>query len=86
MVLVMTVEPGFGGQSYIDYCTDKVRAMRKLAEQSGREIDIQVDGGIHLGNVETVLEAGANVIVAGSAVFKNDIEENVKAFMQKLKN
>ena len=86
MVLVMTVEPGFGGQSYIDYCTDKVRAMRKLTEQSGREIDIQVDGGIHLGNVETVLEAGANVIVAGSAVFRNDIEENVKAFMQKLKN
>ena len=60
--------------------------MRKLTEQSGREIDIQVDGGIHLGNVETVLEAGANVIVAGSAVFRNDIEENVKAFMQKLKN
>ncbi len=86
MVLVMTVEPGFGGQSYIDYCTDKVRTMRKLTEQSGREIDIQVDGGIHLGNVETVLEAGANVIVAGSAVFRNDIEENVKAFMQKLKN
>lgn len=82
MILVMTVEPGFGGQSYIDACTDKVREMRRIVTESGRDIDIQVDGGISIKNVGTVLEAGANVIVAGSAVFKNDIEANVKDFLQ----
>ncbi len=82
MILVMTVEPGFGGQSYIDACTEKVRQMRRMVTESGREIDIQVDGGISIKNVGTVLEAGANVIVAGSAVFKNDIEANVKEFLQ----
>lgn len=82
MILVMTVEPGFGGQSYIDACTDKVRQVRERVKQSGREIDIQVDGGISIKNVGTVLEAGANVIVAGSAVFKNDIEGNVKDFLR----
>lgn len=84
MILVMTVEPGFGGQSYIDYCTDKVRAARKMVEASGREIDIQVDGGINKDNVEMVLQAGANVIVAGSAVFKDNIAENVACFLQKM--
>lgn len=84
MILVMTVEPGFGGQAYLDFCTEKVRAARTLAAESGREIDIQVDGGISLANVETVLEAGANVIVAGSAVFRNDIEANVTAFLKKM--
>lgn len=84
MILVMTVEPGFGGQSYIDYCTDKVRAARKMVEASGREIDIQVDGGINKDNVEMVLQAGANIIVAGSAVFKDNIAENVSYFLQKM--
>lgn len=82
MILVMTVEPGFGGQSYIEACTEKVRQMRKMVTESGRDIDIQVDGGINIKNVGTVLEAGANVIVAGSAVFKNDIEANVKEFLE----
>ena len=81
MILVMTVEPGFGGQSYIDYCTDKVKAVRKLVKESGRDIDIQVDGGINKENLSVVLEAGANVIVAGSAVFKNDIKKNVEEFL-----
>lgn len=81
MILVMTVEPGFGGQSYIDFCTDKVRKMREMVRKSGRDIDIQVDGGINIKNVGTVLEAGANIIVAGSAIFKNDIEANVKEFL-----
>ena len=85
MILVMTVEPGFGGQSYIDACTDKVRNTRELVRQSGREIDIQVDGGINIKNVGTVLEAGANVIVAGSAVFKNDIKANVKEFLEAMR-
>lgn len=82
MILVMTVEPGFGGQSYIDACTEKVRKMRRMVTECGRDIDIQVDGGISIKNVGTVLEAGANVIVAGSAVFKNDIEANVKDFLR----
>ncbi len=81
MILVMTVEPGFGGQAYIDYCTDKVVAVKKLVEESGRVIDIQVDGGINKDNVKMVLEAGANVIVAGSAVFKDDIAKNVEDFL-----
>lgn len=85
MILVMTVEPGFGGQSYIDSCTDKVKAVRKLVKESGRGIDIQVDGGINKENLSVVLEAGANVIVAGSAVFKNDIATNVAEFLEKMK-
>lgn len=85
MILVMTVEPGFGGQSYIDSCTDKVKAVRKLVNESGRAIDIQVDGGINKDNLSEVLEAGANVIVAGSAVFKNDIAANVAEFLEKMK-
>ena len=85
MILVMTVEPGFGGQSYIDSCTDKVKAVRKLVNESGRDIDIQVDGGINKENLSVVLEAGANVIVAGSAVFKNDIAANVAEFLEKMK-
>lgn len=86
MILVMTVEPGFGGQSYLDFCTEKVKAARKLTEETGRSIDIQVDGGITLGNVETVLHAGANVIVAGSAVFGGDIASNTRAFLEKLQS
>lgn len=84
MVLVMTVEPGFGGQSYLDFCTDKVKMARKLADETGRDIDIQVDGGITLDNVEEVLRAGANVIVAGSSVFGGDIAANTKAFLRKM--
>ena len=85
MILVMTVEPGFGGQTYIDFCTEKVRETRKLVEESGRDIDIQVDGGINKDNIGVVLEAGANVVVAGSAVFKGDIGENVNYFLEKMK-
>ena len=84
MILVMTVEPGFGGQSYIDYCTDKVKAVRKMVQESGRDIDIEVDGGINLDNISMVLAAGANVAVAGSAVFKGDIVGNVEAFLAKM--
>lgn len=84
MILVMTVEPGFGGQSYIDYCTDKVKAVRKMVQESGRDIDIEVDGGINLDNISMVLAAGANVTVAGSAVFKGDIAGNVEAFLAKM--
>lgn len=78
MLLVMTVEPGFGGQAYIPESTEKVREARRIFTERGLAADIQVDGGIAADNVHVVLEAGANVIVAGSAIFKGDIRENVK--------
>ena len=81
MVLIMTVNPGFGGQKLIPYTVDKVRDLRGLLEKSGNKADIEVDGGINLENVETLLAAGANIIVAGSAVFSGDIEENVTGFL-----
>ncbi len=85
MVLIMTVEPGFGGQKLIPECIDKVREVRAMIDAKGLNVDLEVDGGIHLGNVEEALDAGANVIVAGSAVFKDDIRANAKAFLEKLK-
>ena len=86
MVLVMTVNPGFGGQKLIPYTVDKVRDLRELVKKSGNKIDIEVDGGINLNNVQEVMDAGANIIVAGSAVFNGDIESNVKSFLNILNN
>lgn len=84
MVLVMTVEPGFGGQKLIPRCLDKVRAVREMARSQGIDMDIEVDGGIDREDIHLALEAGANVIVAGSAVFHGDIADNVMALQQKL--
>lgn len=81
MVLIMTVEPGFGGQSYIEACTDKIREVRALITARGVQVDVQVDGGIDQKNVEKVIEAGANILVAGSSVFRGDVESNVIALM-----
>ncbi len=69
MVLLMTVNPGFGGQGYIEACTEKVRQLRSLADARGLALDIEVDGGIKADNVARVAAAGANVFVAGTAVF-----------------
>lgn len=77
MLLVMSVEPGFGGQDYIPESTERIREARRILEERGLKKDIQVDGGIREDNVRIVLEAGANVIVAGSAVFKGNIGENI---------
>ena len=85
MVLLMTVNPGFGGQSYISYCTEKVRKLKEMIERQGLKTDIQVDGGINLDNVEMVMDAGANIIVAGSAVFKGDVAQNVQDFLTLMK-
>lgn len=82
MVLIMTVEPGFGGQSYIEYCTDKVRELRSIITARGLAVDIQVDGGIGKDNIAKVIDAGANIFVAGSSVFKGDVAANVKAIME----
>lgn len=81
MVLIMTVNPGFGGQKLIPYTVDKVRDLKVLLEKTANKADIEVDGGVNLENVETLLAAGANIIVAGSAAFSGDIEENVKGFL-----
>ncbi len=82
MVLLMTVNPGFGGQKYIPAITEKIAALRKIIDEKGLDIDIEVDGGINDGTIRTVLEAGANVLVAGSAVFGSDIAGNVKRYME----
>ena len=82
MVLIMTVNPGFGGQTLIPATLKKVQELRKMADKAGVSIDIEVDGGITLENVKDVLEAGANVIVAGTSVFKGDVTENIKGFYQ----
>lgn len=86
MLLVMSVHPGFGGQKFIPESLDKIRAIRKMVDEQGLAVDIQVDGGIYLANVRDVLDAGANIIVAGSAVFGGDPAENTKAFMEILKS
>ena len=70
MVLVMSVFPGFGGQKFIPTALDKLRELRTIIDKSGREIDLQIDGGVTAENVAEIKAAGANVIVAGSAVFK----------------
>ena len=82
MILVMSVNPGFGGQKFIPETLDKLREVRKLVTESGRNIDIEVDGGITLDNVSEILNAGANVIVSGSSVFKGNIAENVAGFLK----
>lgn len=85
MILIMSVHPGFGGQKFIEESLDKIRECRKCLTEKGLTTDIQVDGGIYTTNVAQVLEAGANVIVAGSAVFKGNPGENTSEFMEILK-
>jgi ribulose-phosphate 3-epimerase len=82
MVLIMTVNPGFGGQERISYTLDKVRRLRSRCEERGLSMDIQVDGGVTLDNVREFLEAGANVIVSGSAVFRGDAKQNTTKFLE----
>ena len=80
MVLIMSVNPGFGGQSYIPAMTGKILTLRHLLEEKGLQTDIEIDGGVDTKNLSMVLEAGANVIVSGSKIFGGDITENVHAF------
>ncbi|MBQ9886221.1 MAG: ribulose-phosphate 3-epimerase [Lachnospiraceae bacterium] len=82
MVLIMSVNPGFGGQKLIPYCIDKIVEVKALAQIKNLDIDIEIDGGMTPDNVSLALDAGANVIVAGSAVFNGDIEANTKKFKQ----
>ena len=85
MILLMSVNPGFGGQPYIQAVTDKIRDLRKVLTKAGRDIDIEVDGGVSLNNLPEILDAGANVLVAGSSVFRGDAAENVHAFLEAMK-
>ena len=81
MVLVMTVNPGFGGQKLIPYTVEKVRELKKIVDEKGLKTDIEVDGGVNLSNVEELMDAGANIIVAGSAIFSGDVTENTIRFL-----
>ena len=82
LVLIMSVEPGFGGQKFIPESLDKISAVRKMLEVAGSNADLEVDGGIYQNNVGEVLEAGANVIVSGSGVFRGDAAQNTREFME----
>ena len=86
MILIMSVHPGFGGQKFIPESLDKIREVRAMLNEKNLETDIQVDGGIYVENVREVLDAGANVIVAGSAVFRGDAGENTAKFREILKS
>ena len=82
MVLLMSVEPGFGGQSFRPETLDKIRLARKYMQEKNLDIDIEIDGGVTTDNLPQILEAGANVIVAGSSIFNGNITENVKRFLE----
>ena len=82
MVLIMTVNPGYGGQAYIDAMDKKIRDLRKMADERGLDLDIEVDGGVTADNIAHIKECGANIFVAGSAVFNGDIETNVKKLLE----
>ena len=84
--MILIVHPGFGGQKFIPESLDKIREVRAMLNEKNLETDIQVDGGIYVENVREVLDAGANVIVAGSAVFRGDAGENTAKFMEILKS
>lgn len=84
MVLLMTVYPGYGGQRIIKDVYSKIRELRATADKRGIDLDIEVDGGVNLENVSEIKEAGANVFVAGTKIFKGNVEENVRLFMSRL--
>ena len=88
LILVMSVNPGFGGQSYIHSCTNKIRKVREMLDDRGVSADLEVDGGVNVDTVNEVISAGANAFVAGSAIFndKNSVAENVSALRAKIKS
>ncbi|MCH2038467.1 MAG: ribulose-phosphate 3-epimerase [Rickettsiales bacterium] len=86
MVLVMTVNPGFGGQSFLESQLPKIKAIKNMIDQTGKAIDIQVDGGIKDTTIKSAYDAGANVFVAGSAVYKGDGEESYRSNIQLLRD
>ncbi|NLC67152.1 MAG: ribulose-phosphate 3-epimerase [Clostridium sp.] len=86
MVLIMSVNPGFGGQSFIPYTLKKIEELRKMADRLNPSLIIQVDGGVNKDNIKSIVDAGADVCVAGSAVYKdNEIEKNIKELKEACK-
>ena len=87
-VLLMSVNPGFGGQKFIPYTLDKVKRLRKMAEERGVDLEIGIDGGVSVSNIQEIVEKGANFIVAGSSIFskKDEIKERVQAFHRFIKD
>ena len=81
MVLVMTVNPGYGGQKLIPYTIEKIRELKRISDTSRNSFDIEVDGGVNTENAGLLLDAGANILVTGSALFKGDLEENTTQFL-----
>ena len=84
MILMMSVEPGFGGQKYIEESTGRIEKVRAMLKERNLSTDLEVDGGINVDNVDNVLKAGVNVVVAGSAIFGGNIKEKTRKFMEKL--
>ena len=85
MFLIMSVNPGFGGQKFIPYTLEKIKKLRTMLNEAGLTTDIEVDGGVTMDNVRMLIEAGANIFVAGSAVYKGSVEENIKGFLEVFK-
>ena len=84
-ILIMSVNPGFGGQKFIDYSVDKIRELREMADKSNPDLIIQIDGGVDETNIRMLKDAGADCFVAGSAVFKNRaMIENLKVLREQL--
>ncbi len=83
MILIMTVNPGYGGQTFIPASLQKIKTLKEMKAKAGVDFDIEVDGGITIDNVHDVMEAGSNVIVAGTSVFKGDIQKNISDFKKK---
>ena len=86
MVLLMSVNPGFGGQKYIPNTTGKIRELRKMIDERNLDVSIEVDGGINLENAREVISAGADILVAGSAVFTGDRKKNIDEFKRIFEN
>tara|TARA_B100000700_G_C14893964_1_gene784111 strand:+ start:400 stop:1077 length:678 start_codon:yes stop_codon:yes gene_type:complete len=86
LILVMSVNPGFGGQSYINSCTKKIKKIREMLDISGSLAELEVDGGVKISNLTEIIEAGASSFVAGSAIFNssNTVKENVKMLKEKI--
>ena len=84
MVLIMSVNPGFAGQQYIPYCDEKIRRLRKMIKDKGLETLIEVDGGVKASNIRRISECGADVFVAGSAVFGGNIRDNVQELLREM--
>ena len=85
MVLIMSVNPGFGGQKFIPYSINKIKEVKAMANELNKELLIQVDGGVDASNIKEIVDAGANVLVAGSAVFRNnEIESNIKLLKESI--